>query len=69
MRRRRKEDETRSTFTFGPFWHISKSHKNFNIGHFDTRIFEIRLSVPTEAIEVLKRKIYAWEPCKKYDEK
>ena len=29
--------------------------KNFNIEHFDTRIFAIPSCVPTEAIEVLKK--------------
>ena len=62
---RRKEEETHPTSTFGPFWNISKSHKNFNIGHFDTWIFTIRSSVPTEAIKVLKSIIYTWEPSKK----
>ena len=66
---KRKEEETHPTSSFGPFWHISKSHKNFNIGYFDTRIFAIRSSVPSEAIEESKIKIYAWEPCKKKDEK
>ena len=47
---KRKEEETH------PFLHISKSHKNFNIGHFDTRTFAIRSSVPSKAIEVLKVK-------------
>ena len=65
IRRRRTRTRNTSYTTFGPFWHISKSHKNFNIGHFDTRIFAICSSVPSEAIEVLKIKIYAWEPCKK----
>ena len=31
---------------------LAKSHRNFNIRHFDSRIFEIRSCVPTEAIEV-----------------
>ena len=53
-----KKKKKHPTSTFGPFWHISKSHKNFNIGHFETRIFAIRSSVPSEVIEVLKSKIY-----------
>ena len=55
----KRKEETRSTFTFGPFWHFSKSHKNFDIEHFDTQIFAIRSCVPTKAIEVIKRK-YLW---------
>ena len=35
------------------------------ISIFDTRIFAIRSSVPTEAIEAIKRNIYAWEKSKK----
>ena len=61
----KRKEETRSTFTFGPFWHFSKSHKNFDIEHFDTQIFAIRSTVPTEAIEVLKRRMYASLQCKK----
>ena len=44
---------------------LAKSYKNFNIGHFETRIFAIRLCVPTKAIEVLKSNMYGWKQCKK----
>ena len=58
----RKEERKTSLIQF---WRFSKSHKNLNIGHFDMWILAIRLCVSTEAIEVLKRNIYAWEQCKK----
>ena len=65
MWERERDRKRHPTSTFGPFWHISKSHKNFNIEDFDTRIFLICSSLPSEAIEVLKIEIYAWEPLKK----
>ena len=45
---RRKKD------ILNPNLAIFKAHKILNIGHFDTRIFEIRSCVLTETIEVLK---------------
>ena len=45
------------------FWLFSLCHKNLNNRHFDTRIFAIRLCVPTKAMEVFKRNMYGWEKC------
>ena len=44
-----------------PIFAIFKVHKNHKIGHYDTRIFAIRSGI--EAIEVLKRNMYGWNPC------
>jgi len=53
--------EKRKKYILDPILSISKSHKNFNIWHFNTRIFAIRSCVPTEAIKVIKIIIYGLE--------
>ena len=58
------EEKERKKDILDLIWRFSKSHKNFNVGHFGTQIFAIRSCVPTEPIEVLKINLYGWEQCK-----